>query len=38
MNDNEKKRFIQALRDDKEFAMAIHFVIEHHINESFYRR
>ena len=34
MTDEQKEEFLQALRDDEEFAMSIHFIIEQYINRA----
>lgn len=34
MTKEEKAKFLQALRNDREFAMSIHFIIERYINEA----
>lgn len=34
MTEEEKQNFLQALREDKDFAMSIHFIIEKYINNA----
>lgn len=34
MTEEEKIKFLQALREDEEFAMSIHFIIEQYINKA----